>query len=273
MGWQLDRMSATYVYCVIAASRPPRVAPKVRGLAGTGPVRLLDVAPRLFAAVADAPLSRYGEEAINSRLSDLEWVSRAAVAHEGVIESFIRETAVLPMKLFTIFTSDARVLQHIASQRALIDTLVKRVANHQEWGVRLVLDRARAEAIAAGQGDGRAGASSKSRRTPRPGPGAAFLAQKKAQRDATVELSSRAQRVVAALYDRLEAKSRLARRRPASELPAQGGSLLLDAAFLVPRARVAPFKALAEREARRLWKQGYAMTVSGPWPPYTFVQD
>ena len=266
-------MSATYVYCVIAASRRPRVAPKVRGLTGTGPVRLLDVAPRLFAAVANAPLSRYGEEAINRRLGDLEWVSRAAVAHEAVIESFIRETAVLPMKLFTIFTSDARVLQHIVSERMRIDALVKRVANHQEWGVRLVLDRARAEAIATRGGGRTAGASSTSRRALRPGPGAAFLAQKKAQRDATVELASRAHAVVASLYDRLEARSRLARRRPASELPAQGGPLLMDAAFLVPRARVASFKVLAAREARTLAKQGYAVTVSGPWPPYTFVQD
>ena len=53
----------------------------------------------------------------------------------------------------------------------------------------------------------------------------------------------------------------------------QGGPLLLDAAFLVPQARAASFQALAAREARTLARQGYGMTVSGPWPPYTFVQD
>ena len=30
---------------------------------------------------------------------------------------------------------------------------------------------------------------------------------------------------------------------------------------------------LRAREARVLSKVGYGMTVSGPWPPYTFVQD
>ena len=59
----------------------------------------------------------------------------------------------------------------------------------------------------------------------------------------------------------------------ASELPAQGGPLLLDAAFLVPRARAATFKALAARESQALARQGYGLTLSGPWPPYTFVQD
>ena len=268
----------TYVYCVIAAARRPRASRKARGLTGTSAVRLLDVGGGLYAAVGDAPLNRYGEAAINHGLADLEWVSRAAVAHEAVIESFAGETAVLPMKLFTIFTSDARAVAHITAQRVRIAALVKRVANHQEWGVRLVLDRARAERAAAAGSKGTRTASTGSSRRPGPSgrgasPGAAFLTHKKAQRDATVELAWRARETVAGLYDRLVERSKLAKRRPASELPAQGGPLLLDAAFLVPRARAASFKALAAREARTLSRQGYGMTVSGPWPPYTFVQD
>jgi len=257
----------TYVFCVIAAARRPRVPAKARPLPGLGPVRILDVDGGTYLVVADAPLSRYGEEVINRGLGDLQWVSRAAVAHESVIESFVDETAILPMKLFTIFTSDARALEHIARQRTRIAALVKRVANHQEWGIRLVLDRAAAA---------RASASSLGKRgtaAPPVASGAAYLTRKKAQRDAAVELASRARDIVAGLYDRLEARSKLARRRAASELPVKGGPLLLDAAFLVPKARAAPFKALAAREARTLVKQGYALTISGPWPPYTFVQD
>ena len=172
----MDSAKATYVYCVIASARRPRVSRKARGLAAMGAVRLLHIEPGLYVAVADAPLSRYGEEAINRGLTDLEWVSRAAVAHEAVIESFIGETAVLPMKLFTIFTSDARVLEHIAAQRTRIATLVKRVANHQEWGVRLMLDRAHAGGAVQARSK-RAGTTSSgsSRRPGSVGPGASFL--------------------------------------------------------------------------------------------------
>jgi hypothetical protein len=82
---------------VVAAKKRPRAPrPKIR-LTGMGPVRLIDVEAGLFLVVADAPLNRYGEAAINRGLSDLDWVSRAAVAHEAVVESFIGETAVLPM--------------------------------------------------------------------------------------------------------------------------------------------------------------------------------
>jgi gas vesicle protein GvpL/GvpF len=257
-----SRPKASYVYGVIAADRRPRLTRVPAGLPGAGPVRLLDVEPGLFIAVADVPLDKYSEASIKSGLANLDWVSRVAVAHEGVVESFIASTAVLPMKLFTIFTTDQRALAHVRAQRARIAGLVKRVANQQEWGVRVVLDRALAAA-----------ALPKKRASARAGAGASYLAQKKASRDASQELASRARDTVAGLFDRLAARSGDARRRAASELPVQGGPLLLDAAFLVPRGRAASFKALAARESRSLARHGYGLTVSGPWPPYTFVQD
>ena len=52
-----------------------------------------------------------------------------------------------------------------------------------------------------------------------------------------------------------------------------GGPLLLDAAFLVPASRSARFRSLAAREARTLDREGYLVTLSGPWPAYSFVQD
>src|ERR1700692_1738594 len=96
---------ATYVYCLVAAPRRPSLTRVPPGLRGMRRPRLLEVSRGRFLVVADAPLDRYGEDAINRGLSDLDWVARAAVAHEAVVESFIGARAVLPMKLFTIFTS------------------------------------------------------------------------------------------------------------------------------------------------------------------------
>src|SRR5712691_3283548 len=188
--------TATYAYCVVANATRPRPKRKVARLPGMGPVRLLDVDRGLYLAVADAPLDRYGEAAINRGLGDLDWVSRAAIAHEAVVESFIGETAVLPMKLFTIFTSDERALTHVRGERQRILAVSKRVANQHEWGVRVILDRERAVGArtstknAAGRSTSAATTSS----------GIAYLTRKKARRDATVELAERARETVAALY-------------------------------------------------------------------------
>jgi hypothetical protein len=258
--------TGTYVYCVVAATRLPRMARTAKGLPGAERMRLLDAGDGLFIVVAHVPLKRYGEEALRRGLADLDWVSRAAVAHEQVVESFVTERAVLPMKLFTIFTTDARAVEHVRGERTRIAAFVKRVADQQEWGVRVILDKARASAAAAKQRPSRGPSTAAAS-------GAAYLTRKKAQRDAATELAEHARDTVAGLYDRLAARARLAKRRPAGDMPAGDGPLLLDAAFLVPRARTASFRAMAVREARTLSRSGYGLTLSGPWPPYTFVQD
>jgi hypothetical protein len=256
----------TYVYCLVADRRRPSAAKRPNGLPGLGPLRLLPVADRaLWLVVADAPPKRYSEKAINEGLRDLDQVSRAAVAHEAVVESFLSSSAVLPMKLFTIFTSDARALEYINSQRPAIDAALERVTGHDEYGVRVALDRATSSTRADGSG---------ARRTSKtPASGAGYLQRKKAQRDATAERAGRAREVVADLYDRLAAVASVARRRAATEMPAPGGPLLLDAAFLVPRSRAKRFNAAVRSQAKLLAPQGYGIALSGPWPPYSFMQD
>jgi hypothetical protein len=274
---------ATYVYCLIAAAREPALGRVPVGLPGTGPVRLLAVngddpaastasagrrsgrrggASSQWLAVADAPLPQYGDASINRHLSDLDWVARAAMAHEAVIESFIDAPAVLPMKLFTLFNSDVRALDHLRRDRRRIAALLERVDGHHEWGVRVVLDPAY-RPPAGGRAAARAAAA----------PGLAYLALKKAQRDQASELVNRARTTVADLYDRLQARASMSRRRPATESPAKGGPLLLDAAFLVQRSRSAQFRALVERQSKALAAYGYQLAMTGPWPPYTFISD
>jgi hypothetical protein len=258
VGVELERM--TYVYCVVRSSSAPRMTRVPRGLAGMGAPRALAIDRRLFAIAATAPANRYSESAISRGLANIDWVSRAAVAHEAVVEHFVDAVAVLPLKLFTLFSSDERAVEYLRGERARLMATAKRVAHQQEWGVRVLLDRARASA------------ARKPARPNRAKGGIAYLTQKKASRDAVTELTTRAHDTVAELFDRLAVKARDARRRSASELPEQG-SLLLDAAFLVPKTRAASFRAAAARESRALASQGYAVALTGPWPPYSFVQE
>src|SRR5262245_1299061 len=210
----------TYVYCVVQSAKAPRMTRIPRGLAGMGVPRLLPIDRGLFAVVSTAPSARYSESAINRGLSNIDWVSRAAVAHEAVVERFVSAAAVLPMKLFTIFASDTRARAYFHGERARLLSTAKRVKHQQEWGVRVLLNR------------GRAAGARKTAAPRQAKDGLAYLAEKKARRDAGSELTTRAHETVGGLFDRLAAKARAARRRTASELPA-GGSLLLDAAFLV----------------------------------------
>jgi hypothetical protein len=252
--------SASYAYCVAAGRTAPRLARAPRGLPDMARPRALRAGPALWVVVADAPLPRYGSASIESGLRDLDWVSRCAVAHEAVVEHVARTgTAVVPLKMFTLFADDARALAHVGRARKKIEGLLRRVAGRQEWGLRVTLDERRA--LMRGTDGGGAA----------PPSGTAFLLQKKAQKDAARRLALRARAEADRLFDHLAGHADDARRRRATaEIPSR---ILLEAAFLVPMTGARAFRAEAARRARALAPEGYDLSLSGPWPPYSFVMD
>jgi gas vesicle protein GvpL/GvpF len=234
-----------------------------------GAVRLLQADRHLWLVVADAPLDGYSERQINRKLSDLDWVSRAAIAHESVVEAFVGNKALLPMKLLTIFNSDSRAVDEVLGDRRRVDALLKRVAGRLELGVRITSGTPTAPGPKrTARNRSRAGAKASAR-----GAGTRYLSLKKSQREGETARARHGSRTLRDVYERLSSQSTLARRRSTSELPLRNGPLLLDAAFLVPKARLRAFRSSAGREAARLGRLGYRLILTGPWPPYTFVKD
>ena len=254
--------SATYLYCLVQSSREPSLRGAPAGLPGAGKPRAIDAGGGLWLVAADAPLERYGERPIEQGLQDLAWVSSVAVPHEAVVEHLAKNGTVVPMKLFTLFRSDERALEHVAKQRKRIDRLVARIEGREEWGLRVLLDEAaalrraqeEAQTVSAGA------------------PGATFLLRKKKEQDAAREAIGHARDRAEALFELLAAKADDARRRPPP--PGEVGKrVLLDAAFLLPRKKAKAFQSAVRVEAKKLAERDYQLTLTGPWPAYTFVGE
>jgi Gas vesicle synthesis protein GvpL/GvpF len=254
--------TATYLYCLVQADRRPSLAGAPRGLPGTGPLRLLPVADDLWLVAAEAPLRLYGTEPVERGLRDLEWVAARGAAHERVVEHCARRLTTLPMKLFTLFTSDERAVASVRDDEARVRRVLGRVAGHEEWGVRVRLDPALARRRAARRpiaGDGARSSGTK------------FLLAKKQALDVAREVVREGRAAVEEAFEELTALAAASRRRPGGEL--DGTRLMLDAALLVPTARLKRFKERARRTVAALAARGYRMSVTGPWPPYNFVGD
>lgn len=254
---------AAYLYCLVRADREPGLAGVPPGLPGCSPPQALAAGGGLWLVTAAAPLPDYGAEEIQSRLSDLSWVSDRALAHEAVVEHFTGTGAVLPLKLFTLFSSGERALAYVRENRERIDRSLDRVAGRVEWGVRVRLDDARAREVLAREMSSEARSSA----------GTAFLLRKKLEQDATRELAARLRAEMDETFAELaEGAAESLRREPAAS-PEQGGRLLLDAAFLVPAGQSGEFEARVERCASRLATRACEVTLTGPWPPYHFVEE
>jgi hypothetical protein len=248
--------SATYLYALVRRARPPAARGAPTGLPGLGPARALGVGPGLWLIAADAPRDAYSEAAIDRGLKDMAWVSGCALAHEAVVEHFAGAGPMLPMKLFTLFASDERARQHVRRRQQALTKALDKVAGRSEWGVRV-------------SGDGRAPAAA-TRPAPGPRSGTQFLMAKKAQREEASQQAERAGAAAEGLFQALAEHADGATRRPIV-VPAAGTRLWLDAAFLVARGRSRSFQAALKREAQRLARLGFRVTLTGPWPPYNFV--
>jgi len=255
---------ATYLYCLVRQQGEPSLEGAPPGLPGLGEIRALEVVPGLWLVAATAPLPEFSSGRIEERLTDLDWVSACALAHEAVIEHLRDAPALLPLKLFTLFASDERALAHLRASREALDKVLDRVAGRVEWGVRVRLDEARARETLA--------AETRQSNTPS-GSGTSFLLRKKQEQEASRDLAGRLRAEVDAGWDDLAAQAAEAVRRQPATAPEQGGKVFLDAALLVPTGRTAELEAAVERFATRVGSKGGEVTLTGPWPPYHFVEE
>jgi hypothetical protein len=270
----------TYVYAVVRASRRPAVRDPKAGMPGGGPVRVIAIEPGtataarsggLWMIVSSVPEGEYGEKALAAGLQNLDWVSQRALAHERVVEQFLTAPAVLPMQLFTLFTSDDRALEDVARQRARITRILARVAGNIEWGLRLTFDEAAARAVVEKK-HARAGAkAAKGAARAKGATGAAYLARKRDLLDVSRKQVEHARVAATRLYRAMSREATDARRRTATERAAPGSRLLLDAAFLVPARGGARFRSALRKHAHPLEGAGIIVSLTGPWPPYNFI--
>ncbi len=251
--------TATYLYCVVRSPRRPPAARLPQGIPDGDRPSVVALGGELWLVVSQVPLSVYGPEKLDAALRDLDWVAAIAVAHESIVERFTRVAgaAVIPMKLFTMFSSVDLATAEMKARRAEIAQVLKRIAGCEEWGIRVTRLPSKVTATSVG--------------VRKIDSGAAFLAAKKAVRDRTHEAARQAAEAAADAFAALSAVAREARRR--DDTPSAASTPpLLDAAFLVPSRSRARFHGTARKLAEACAGAGAEMVVSGPWPAYNFIQ-
>jgi hypothetical protein len=247
----------SYVFCLVRSTRRPTLRSITDGMPGGSDLRSVQMDEELWAIVQTVPASDYGEEALAHGLQNLDWVGPRAIAHERVIEAFLSAPALLPMQLFTLFTSDARVAEHVRAGRARVHRILKRIEKKVEFGLRLTFNETLVREKAANK-------IAKS--------GAEFLARKRDILDVNRTRLVDARQTADRLYKAMGKHAAAAQRRTSLERSAPGSRLLLDAAYLVATAKSGTFKAAVRQHTHHLHGSGVEVSLTGPWPAYNFIQ-
>ncbi|MFG2433438.1 GvpL/GvpF family gas vesicle protein [Streptomyces sp. NPDC048508] len=250
----------TYAYAVARAHH--ELAPALAGLTGVAgaSVRAVssDVDDGVVLAVSSVPAADFEESGLRRHLEDLDWLETVARAHHTVVEAVAAHTAVLPLRLATVYLDDTRARDVLHAEGRLFAERLDYLTDQVEWGVKIYV-----EATAPA--------------TPEPAPatdltpGRAYLHARKRQRSDREAVYDTAQQVADRLRDvaQTHASERVGHRTQTGALAEGTGENVLNDSFLIPKDRGEAFRAEAASAAQGL--PGIRVEVTGPWAPYSFA--
>jgi len=253
---------ALYVYGVVPGSAAAAVFADARGVDPSRPVELVadgDVA----AVVSPVRLDEFGEDAIQERLRDPAWLAEKARAHDGVLAAAVGRTTVVPFRFGAIYRDERHVVD-LLRERGDLAAALARLEGAVELGVKAVADAAALRERLAAEQPADEGVSA----------GRAYMQRKQLERELDDAVERAAAEHAQETHDRLASLARDARLNPVHpvEDPATPRRMILNGAYLVDAAAEAGFREEVATLAGAHAEQGVEYEVTGPWPPYNFVE-
>lgn len=257
-----------YVYCVVAADR---FTPPGR-LDGVDPAHAVTQIARAGVAALASPVSlaEFGEERLRENLNDVGWLEATARTHEQVLEVALAETTVIPMRLCTVYASEESVGEMLDRERPVFVDAMARLEGRTEWGVKVFVDRSVLEQAAAERSDELAVLRAEVDALPE---GEAYMKRKHLDELATEEADLLADACVDDVHGRLSARATEALLNPLQRSGVSGhsGEMLLNGVYLVEDQTAAAFHAVVAELSEGHSALGFAVELTGPWPPYNFI--
>jgi Gas vesicle synthesis protein GvpL/GvpF len=262
---------ACYLYCVAPAAELPTLV-GLGGVDGSFDVESVRE-DELSAVISRVPAHEFTAEALKRKLEDLTWLERTARAHDAVLARVLAGSAVVPLRLCTIFDDEDGVRDVLRREREPLLAALRRVRGHAEWSVKVLADPHALRAAVRERGSAPVGVGAQEAGAEAQAAGRAFFARKKLERaardDARVMIERVAEEIHATLRDQAAAATTLPPQD--RQLSGRSGEMILNGAYLVEHANAAGFAALATELGRRHQEIGLDVELSGPFAPYNFV--
>jgi hypothetical protein len=256
-----------YVYAVLdTAHNDPLLlgSERLHGIGGET-VRLVREGA-IAAVVSDVPTEEFDEGPLNAGLADLTWLGPRALAHQQVNARLFEEVeALLPLAFGTVFRTDAGVRGFLTDERPELTRRLECIRGRAEWVVAVRRDR---DAALAHVDESVAEVRQLLADAAAASPGRAYLLQRRLDEVRRRAAMAMDVEIVAELMQTLERHADDLFREPLPDEASENPVARLS--VLVPRVDEQPFARNIE-QLRQTWaSRGFALEMTGPWPPYRF---
>jgi hypothetical protein len=246
----------------------------------------------IAAVVSRVGLDQFDPERLQGKTAeDIQWLGKVAARHNEIICQAAISSAVLPLRLGTVFQSRDSLQAMLVRCRSTVAKFLEQLGNRQEWGIKLYLDKHQPEPIPGhlgpppphflartnpSHGENTPSVSPRQAENMAPSSsatsGTAYLTQKKAQLDSRREQRANVYQTIQSVEESLASKAEhhCRIRNLPSDLTGRAEEMVFNAAFLLPSSSQASWLETVHRVYRDIQSKGIVLEVSGPWPPYHF---
>jgi hypothetical protein len=251
-----------YVYGIVPAAAASAVEQaSLRGI-DDGAVRAI-VSDPFAAAFSEVDATEYGDDGLNDRVRDLEWLTPRAAVHQTVNARLLELAGVvLPLSFGALYRDDDRVREMLREDVPQRRERLRALLGRAEWVVTVL----RGTASDAKDGDG--ALQDLDREIAQSAPGKGYLLTK---RRASVAKEA-TERADAEAADRALGQLVRASERTYREPVAQGGDdvVVLRVSVLASRTNAGAIDGAIAAITADLAPRGYRVRATGPWPAYRF---
>ena len=185
-----------------------------------------------------------------------------ALAHEHVIETVMKNYTIIPMSFGTVFRTDDDIREVLKSIYSSLKDVLKQMSGKLEFGLKVNWDRDQIiEELKQNDEEIRRFHHEIIRKQLQ----STYFARMQLGRMIDKALGERATQYVREIYEALRGVCVASR-----DNQPIGDKMIMNAAFLVDRARESEFDAVVNRVAKKYGKR-LKFKYTGPWPPYNFV--
>lgn len=250
-------MSERTVYLYAIGDADLADSPELAHIKGVedAPIRTIGEGP-LSAVVASVDRDTFSEETISANLEDLKWVENLARRHHDVVDRLARGHPIAPVRMATVYYTDAGVRELLRARCAELSATLDRVRGRSEWGVKGYV--APVDEGADAPLDAHSTAA----------PGTSYLMRRRAQRDHAAHRRERVTDAAEKLHEEFAAMALDCRLYPPQDrrLTGRSDEMVLNAAYLMDDAAAALLAQRVEAVTEQLH-----LELTGPWAPYSFT--
>lgn len=219
----------------------------------------------LAAVYTPVKAEEFSQEVIDQRAGDLQWLGAIGYRHQDVIANLMKSTAVIPLRAFTLFSSEEALRGYLAENADALRKVLERLDGKQEWTLRVEFEPQKWSESLVTRVDS---LRDLQQQIESAAPGKAFLLKKKLDDEKKRASAAAEKDVVAEIEQRVLDKLRC---ETVAESRERRDGAFPQINVLLNRDEEALLQELHAELTDRYGAEGVSLALTGPWPPYTFA--